>query len=658
MTSDKQKHKASKLEQFQLPQDPNAPDIIRLVHRFAAVVDAFPSNLMKTLGDLKELDAVLNVSLSSLTDSLHDFEGIIDAYEADRLLRLKTAASAASASATAPTSVSPKPEVVPAPIAERESELPAMDVDPILPTQLHQDANTLPSEQSNPTNVESKVAETATPQLERLKKLRELADLVRKIRPTADERGLVALRGVEVVRSQTHSLDVISTMLTALLPPSILPKLPAPSTPQGYPRLFAPYKSYSHNSTQLKLPSAVGTEGFPLNMGELNNELYNLPLPLVPQAAAPNGKGVNLKNAPATSKTPGASGGGAKKPATGAKRTTNNSNVNNATSSRGINANGTAQSPTSSAYGAAAVPPPSRRGGRTTRTSTADSNPPSIAPKGSSQPHRSSNLNPNSERGERGRAASIGGASPVVGGGKEEGRKRTRGRSPLQEREDDGSNKRKKKNGGTSSSASADPPDVPSTDYTPATTAAPQAIPVSYPLTNVVPVTQPPPQSIWNMDISMPRGPEGYPPPTYDDPAWGTPANWRPGTIPGGMSPVVGMGSMSNQTSPTSYPIHPPPSTPKHTEDEGERKEWCFCEGRGHGDEMVGCDNEKSCDIEWYHLSCLGLKAVPQGHWICPECIRKGVGKKSAAGNGRRKAHQRNGNGTNGTTAGTVVAAN
>ncbi|KAH8915478.1 hypothetical protein BT69DRAFT_877970 [Atractiella rhizophila] len=63
MTSDKQKHKASKLEQFQLPQDPNAPDIIRLVHRFAAVVDAFPSNLMKTLGDLKELDAVLNGAL-------------------------------------------------------------------------------------------------------------------------------------------------------------------------------------------------------------------------------------------------------------------------------------------------------------------------------------------------------------------------------------------------------------------------------------------------------------------------------------------------------------------------------------------------------------------------------------------------------------------
>ncbi|CAG8789006.1 2218_t:CDS:1, partial [Racocetra persica] len=27
-----------------------------------------------------------------------------------------------------------------------------------------------------------------------------------------------------------------------------------------------------------------------------------------------------------------------------------------------------------------------------------------------------------------------------------------------------------------------------------------------------------------------------------------------------------------------------------------------------------------NCPIEWYHLDCVGLKAVPEGRWFCDTC--------------------------------------
>ena len=58
---------------------------------------------------------------------------------------------------------------------------------------------------------------------------------------------------------------------------------------------------------------------------------------------------------------------------------------------------------------------------------------------------------------------------------------------------------------------------------------------------------------------------------------------------------------------------------------------WCYCKkGEDHGD-MIGCDN-KQCQIQWFHLSCLKLTItlVPKGKWYCPDChkSRKGKGKK------------------------------
>ncbi|KAK3819783.1 MAG: inhibitor of growth proteins N-terminal histone-binding-domain-containing protein [Benniella sp.] len=48
---------------------------------------------------------------------------------------------------------------------------------------------------------------------------------------------------------------------------------------------------------------------------------------------------------------------------------------------------------------------------------------------------------------------------------------------------------------------------------------------------------------------------------------------------------------------------------------------YCYCQQVSYG-EMVACDNA-DCEIEWFHLSCAGLKAPPKGKWYCKDCSQK-----------------------------------
>lgn len=34
---------------------------------------------------------------------------------------------------------------------------------------------------------------------------------------------------------------------------------------------------------------------------------------------------------------------------------------------------------------------------------------------------------------------------------------------------------------------------------------------------------------------------------------------------------------------------------------------------------MVACDND-DCPYQWFHWTCVGLKAEPKGDWLCPHC--------------------------------------
>lgn len=53
---------------------------------------------------------------------------------------------------------------------------------------------------------------------------------------------------------------------------------------------------------------------------------------------------------------------------------------------------------------------------------------------------------------------------------------------------------------------------------------------------------------------------------------------------------------------------------------------FCVCRKEDDGCKMIGCDNG-DCAVGWYHLACLGLKKVPKGQWLCPNCA---AAKKAA----------------------------
>ncbi|KAI8876293.1 hypothetical protein K501DRAFT_288968 [Backusella circina FSU 941] len=55
---------------------------------------------------------------------------------------------------------------------------------------------------------------------------------------------------------------------------------------------------------------------------------------------------------------------------------------------------------------------------------------------------------------------------------------------------------------------------------------------------------------------------------------------------------------------------------------------YCFCNTVSFG-EMVACDNDE-CDIEWFHLECVGLKSPPKGKWYCTTCTELFKKKKRA----------------------------
>jgi hypothetical protein len=46
---------------------------------------------------------------------------------------------------------------------------------------------------------------------------------------------------------------------------------------------------------------------------------------------------------------------------------------------------------------------------------------------------------------------------------------------------------------------------------------------------------------------------------------------------------------------------------------------YCWCDEEGVGD-MVMCDGPQ-CWTKWFHLGCIGLAKLPEGKWVCGDCI-------------------------------------
>jgi inhibitor of growth protein 3 len=75
--------------------------------------------------------------------------------------------------------------------------------------------------------------------------------------------------------------------------------------------------------------------------------------------------------------------------------------------------------------------------------------------------------------------------------------------------------------------------------------------------------------------------------------------------------------------------------------DGDDNKQYCFCH-RGSFGEMIACD-EPTCEVEWYHLNCIGLTIAPEGAWICDTCKTKKNGKRTNRGGKRKGGGNRSG---------------
>ncbi|QSZ29409.1 hypothetical protein DSL72_003923 [Monilinia vaccinii-corymbosi] len=55
---------------------------------------------------------------------------------------------------------------------------------------------------------------------------------------------------------------------------------------------------------------------------------------------------------------------------------------------------------------------------------------------------------------------------------------------------------------------------------------------------------------------------------------------------------------------------------------------YCYCNAVSYG-EMVACD-DASCEKEWFHLDCVGLKIAPKGNakWYCDDCKEKAKNRR------------------------------
>lgn len=62
---------------------------------------------------------------------------------------------------------------------------------------------------------------------------------------------------------------------------------------------------------------------------------------------------------------------------------------------------------------------------------------------------------------------------------------------------------------------------------------------------------------------------------------------------------------------------------------------YCICDRVSFG-EMIACEN-KECEIEWFHMECLGFKSAPRGDWYCGNCLPKVKEQHRKKANAKRR---------------------
>ncbi|KIY50474.1 hypothetical protein FISHEDRAFT_30651, partial [Fistulina hepatica ATCC 64428] len=67
--------------------------------------------------------------------------------------------------------------------------------------------------------------------------------------------------------------------------------------------------------------------------------------------------------------------------------------------------------------------------------------------------------------------------------------------------------------------------------------------------------------------------------------------------------------------------------------DTEDNKTYCYCNNVSFG-QMIACD-DKNCEREWFHWSCIGLESAPHGQWFCETCKANRLNRKPRGGKRR-----------------------
>ncbi|GAA5863469.1 hypothetical protein JCM8547_007253 [Rhodosporidiobolus lusitaniae] len=493
-------------------------EIIHLTTAFTDALDSLPPSLTRSLSDLKELDAVLNSSLQSITDKLKLLHSMMHTPEPGKKLP--------------------------------EGEQPQY-----------------------------------TP-LDRLKLLREVAEDARVFRLGGEDKIRVATNTCETLSTHTSHLSTLSTLLLGFLPSHLLPHLPAPSAPHGYPQSNTSLRG-RYDYAAARHPGQGSTTRLSGALGMVR-EHYDLT-----RSGAAGGRAAG-----------GAGGGGA-----GKKRAAqidysiygDDSGMGSSRRAGGMGGAGGEKDPSQRhpnqytkkrlAGVAGASPGGAMHGGGA--VSAAQTNAAAgvySVPHQYGQQYASSAAEKDRRRELTGSTVGGGGAPPMNAGGNGSraggaGQQQQQYAYAAQEEfamamqqqrqwakrkqvEDVGGNKRRKK-------GIADSPD-PSTRTLPgASTAAHSRAP--------------------RRQNSSSTRPE-------DDPS------------------LQYTSAAAQQQLPAGAEEFDPALEGLEGDDEQDKTLYCFCQRVSFG-EMIACD-APDCEHEWFHLPCVGLKSIPDGRWFCDECRR------------------------------------
>ncbi|GAA6013434.1 hypothetical protein JCM10207_008843 [Rhodosporidiobolus poonsookiae] len=498
-------------------------EIIHLVSAFTDALDSLPPSLTRSLSDLKELDAVLNGSLQSITDKLKRLHSMMH---------------------------TPEPGTKP----------------------------------------EGSTTPTYTP-LDRLKLLREVAEDARVFRLGGEDKIRVATNTCETLSTHTSHLGTLSTLLMGFLPAHLLPHLPAPSAPHGYPasnttatlRARYDYAAQRHpgQGSTTRLSGALGMvrDHYDLTRGRTFSGAAGAG---AAGAGAAGGGGGGAKKRAAQIDYSiygddyyGASGSGARKDAKDPSQRHPNQYTKKRLQAAQQAQALAAQQQGALGYGAAGgASPVAGLGGYGGAVSAAATN--AAAGVYSYAPSGAADGKSRREGGSRAGSVAAGGAGQYYGAAADDYAyqvQQQRGAAKRKQEEMAGGNKRRKKG----IDNSPDP--------------AARMLPSSLATGARAPRRQ--------NSASTGRGAD-------DDLSYGvgtgavaTGAEAAPAYLGGGAEDEL---------------------EPHEGEDEADKTLYCFCQRVSFG-EMIGCDNDE-CEHEWFHLPCVGLKSIPEGRWFCDECRR------------------------------------